>query len=139
MKTKKTPRRQLALAVKQLALKLSPAEADAVLACLNEADHVFDDELQLKLAERVERRLGKLVDPTFRWRERVIQKIYGQQHDYIVENFGRQPAAKANYGWGVDERPDGITVETKIYGHGVLVTEATYPSIRITHVFRERP
>lgn len=56
-------------------------------------------------------------------------RIYAHQERVIREKYGKEAADQANYGWGVDERDDSITVETKIYGDEpmVLVTFAKFP------------
>ena len=46
-------------------------------------------------------------------------EAYDAQMEYIKEEFGEDAANKANYGWAVD----GYTIATKVYGHGVLVTD----------------
>lgn len=52
-------------------------------------------------------------------------KIYEHQEVVISAEYGAVEADRANYGWGVTEMDDGISVETKIYGPSrVLVTTA---------------
>ena len=65
-------------------------------------------------------------------------KIYNEQEKYIEEKFGKQEANIANYGWGVDGGETYITVETKVYGHGVLVSQGDLKTGEITHSFTER-
>lgn len=52
-------------------------------------------------------------------------QIYAEQENYIREHFGDEAAQIANYGWGVDTVGERIDISTKVYGHGVLETEAT--------------
>lgn len=61
--------------------------------------------------------------------------IYEEQHTLILERFGPEAAAAANYGWGVDEI-EGY-VATKVYGHGVLVSTIGADG-SIDHEFEER-
>ena len=44
--------------------------------------------------------------------------IYISQEVVIKNRYGKEAADKANYGWGVDD----CTVQTKVYGHGVLIS-----------------
>ena len=56
--------------------------------------------------------------------EELEERIYDKQYEYVKEHFGEETADSANYGWGVDELENGFRVSTKVYGHGVLVSEA---------------
>ncbi len=44
-------------------LKLNAAEAEILLDCLNEADHIYTDELTIDLAEQLSNRLSALMTP----------------------------------------------------------------------------
>ena len=64
-------------------------------------------------------------------------RIYIEQKKYIEEHFGEDAADVANYGWGVDEHKDGIGVSTKVYGHGILQSEAHLGDSEIAHSFED--
>jgi len=69
-------------------------------------------------------------------KEKVEDEIYNQQYQWIKDKFGKEAADKANYGWGVDKTEPELCVETKVYGHGVLVSRASSEE-DIGHEFRE--
>lgn len=64
-------------------------------------------------------------------------RIYIEQEKYIKEHFGEHAADVANYGWGVDGQKNGINIATKVYGHGVLCSEAHLGDSEITHSFED--
>ena len=64
---------------------------------------------------------GKMVKST----QRVEDEIYNQQYQWIKDKFGKEAAEKANYGWYVDTAGPELVVETKVYGHGVLVSRGS--------------
>ncbi|MCJ7760836.1 hypothetical protein MUP59_06820 [Candidatus Bathyarchaeota archaeon] len=64
-------------------------------------------------------------------------RIYIEQEKYIKEHFSEHAAEVANYGWGVDEMKDGISVSTKVYGHGILCSVAHLGDKEITHSFED--
>lgn len=63
------------------------------------------------------------------------ERIYDLQEKWIEKRFGREAADMANYGSGVDEGENHVTIETKVYGHGVLITSASNIE-SITNEFR---
>jgi hypothetical protein len=69
--------------------------------------------------------------------ERLEERVYNEQEKMIRESYGRRAAKMANYGWGVDGTDEYIYVETKVYGHGVLCSRATFSTGLITHNFQE--
>jgi hypothetical protein len=66
----------------------------------------------------------------------VETRIYRAQERWILKRFGKEAADSANYGWGVSATDDYVSVQTKVYGHGVLTSEAS-PSVRVAHEFFE--
>lgn len=58
----------------------------------------------------------------------VEDSVYEAQTEWIKTNIDENAAKLANYGWFVDDN----VVETKVYGHGVLSTDAY-----LNHDFRE--
>lgn len=46
-------------------------------------------------------------------------RINEAQQEYILETCGKQAADNANYGWA----SDGVSVCTKVYGHGYLTSQ----------------
>jgi len=56
-------------------------------------------------------------------------RIIDHQEKWIINHYGLSQAKIANYGWGVDERPEGPVVETKIYGPRKCLT-TTYENGR---------
>jgi len=66
--------------------------------------------------------------------QKVENEIYDRQYQWIKDNKGKEAAEKANYGWGVDETGKVLVVETKVYGHGVLISRASTKE-DITHDF----
>jgi len=68
--------------------------------------------------------------------QKVEDEIYNQQYQWIKDNRGKEAAEKANYGWGVDETGPELIVETKVYGHGVLVSRGSSKE-NISHNFEE--
>ena len=67
----------------------------------------------------------------------IEDKIYAAQERWIRKRFGDDAADNANYGWGVDvvDEHHYVLVATKIYGHGVLHSEAAGLSDRVSHDF----
>ena len=61
------------------------------------------------------------------------EMIYNQQFELIKREFGDEASANANYGWGVDETEDTISISTKVYGHGVVTSVGNYNTGEITH------
>jgi len=61
----------------------------------------------------------------YRWVRRAEDRIYSEQVDLITKSCGERAADMANYGWGVDVTDNAISVATKVYGHGILVSEYT--------------
>jgi len=55
----------------------------------------------------------------------VEDEIYNRQYQWIKDNKGKEAAEKANYGWGVDTTGEKLVVETKVYGHGVLISRGS--------------
>lgn len=52
-------------------------------------------------------------------------QIYDHQRELIIGKYGSAEAAKANYGWGVDETDTGLVVETKVYDPSkILITRS---------------
>ena len=68
--------------------------------------------------------------------EQVEDRIYISQARWILKRFGAKAADSANYGWGVDETDNWVNVQTKVYGHGVLRSEATIGS-KVEHMWEE--
>jgi hypothetical protein len=68
----------------------------------------------------------------------VEDRIYTHQHDLIKARYGEEEADRANYGWGVAERDNGISVATKIYnGAGtILITDAEEPDFEFYDEWR---
>lgn len=62
-------------------------------------------------------------------------RIYIEQEKYIKEHFGEHAADVANYGWGVNGQKNGINIATKVYGYGILCSEAHLGDNEITHSF----
>jgi len=64
-------------------------------------------------------------------------RIYRAQERWIRKNFGDKAAKSANYGWGVDavESSGYVSVATKVYGQGILTSEAS-PGFRVEHEWR---
>lgn len=71
-------------------------------------------------------------------REIIERKAYDEQTDEIVKRFDQSAADNANYGWGVDELGDLLSIATKVYrlGSPVLVTEVNLKTGEITHEWR---
>jgi hypothetical protein len=61
-------------------------------------------------------------------------KIIDEQYKLIKEKYGEKAADAANYGWGVDCMRDAISVSTKVYGKGVLMSNGDKSGI--THEWR---
>jgi hypothetical protein len=51
--------------------------------------------------------------------------VYAEQERLIREKCGQEAADKANYGWGVGGGDNSVSVATKVYGFGVLQTDAS--------------
>lgn len=62
--------------------------------------------------------------------------IYDEQFTYIEREFGKNAAGNANYGWGVAADDTHVSIATKVYGHGILVSERHKGERRIHHEFR---
>lgn len=69
--------------------------------------------------------------------EQVEEQIYAEQQAYIEREFGKRAANVANYGWGVTDEDDIVIVSTKVYGHGVLTSQAEAPLWQIKHSMEE--
>ena len=65
--------------------------------------------------------------------EALEDKAYKEQFDLIYEQFGESAANMANYGWGVSGDDEHLSIATKVYGHGVLVTTVDLESGEINH------
>lgn len=62
--------------------------------------------------------------------DQVEDEIYEHQRDLVAEKYGLIAAESANYGWGVDDTDDYISVATKVYVPGMkLVTNVYYDKI----------
>lgn len=70
------------------------------------------------------------------WEEAVTDRIYTEQANEITKTHGAKAASSANYGWGVSSDDKYVSVATKVYGHGVLTSEATFPSMSVRHRWR---
>jgi len=62
-------------------------------------------------------------------------RIYNEQERIIRRDFGKRAADRANYGWGVDDGDEHLTVNTKVYGHGVFTTVADRRTGVLDHAF----
>lgn len=68
-------------------------------------------------------------------------RVYDEQYDEIKSAYGKKAAEMANYGSGVTELegvaglPNGVYVQTKIYGIGVLTSEVRLGDKFISHSF----
>lgn len=58
------------------------------------------------------------------------------QYDLIRAQHGEQAAEAANYGWGVGGDDCYVSYATKVYGHGVLITEVVVATGEMTHEWR---
>ena len=67
--------------------------------------------------------------------EMVEDRICREQYAWIHSECGAEAAEKANYGWGVDAYGPEISVSTKVYGHGVLTSNAS-PGSNVSHLWR---
>lgn len=65
--------------------------------------------------------------------EKLEERAYAEQEDMIREMYGVEAADKANYGWGVDDDGDEISICTKVYGIGVLNTVIDPCTHEISH------
>ena len=63
-------------------------------------------------------------------------KIYNAQYRLIKSRHSDYVANRANYGWGVAGDDLRISVATKVYGVGILQSEADYADRKITHEWR---
>lgn len=68
--------------------------------------------------------------------------LYASQREWIVTHYGEQAAENANYGWAVetDDTSPFVVAGTKVYGHGLLVSEALNliedgGELQVTHAF----
>lgn len=69
------------------------------------------------------------------WESTTEQKIYDIQNKLIEKFFGKEAAEAANYGWGVTTCEGYISVATKVYGHGILQSDAN-KGTRIVHTMK---
>lgn len=72
---------------------------------------------------------------TTKWRSAMEDRIFEAQQKLILKRFGADAANCANYGWGFTSVDDEVIIETKVYGHGVLITNAKHPSRQLNHQF----
>jgi hypothetical protein len=63
-------------------------------------------------------------------------RVYPAQIEWIEKRFGKKAAEQANYGWGVGGSYSTVSIATKVYGHGVLETTATWGVRGVTHEWR---
>lgn len=49
-------------------------------------------------------------------------QAYDAQHSLIAHHHGKEVADKANYGWAVTEDDHRLSIATKVYGPGVVLT-----------------
>lgn len=66
---------------------------------------------------------------------KVEDMVYDAQIKWINERFG--PGVATNLGWGVGGGDDYVSVASKVYGHGILVTEGNTRG-EIKHEFSKR-
>lgn len=71
----------------------------------------------------------------YQWQRQIETKIYNAQELWIEKYVSKKAAKKANYGWFTEGSDKSILIATKIYGHGVLGSSASYPSLEIHHKF----
>lgn len=71
-----------------------------------------------------------------RWTREAQTRIYRDQQRLIEAKFGKSAAEDANYGWGVSGSDGFVSVATKVYGRGVLVSEATRGVRVVEHAWR---
>lgn len=70
---------------------------------------------------------GEVLDPsTYNSDVALEDAIYLHQWEQIKAQHGLEAAEAANYGWGVAPNGDGVSVATKVYGHGVIQTDAEF-------------
>lgn len=65
-----------------------------------------------------------------RWARDTENRIYREQSRLIEQDYGKDAAEKANYGWGVIVNSTFIAISTKIYlaiGNAVLTSSAAMP------------
>lgn len=73
-----------------------------------------------------------------RWLELAEAKAYDEQTARIRRRYGKRSADGANYGWGVSSTDTYLSVCTKVYGAGMVLTStAAYPSLEIGHEWSE--
>lgn len=51
--------------------------------------------------------------------------VFAEQERLIEEKYGKQAAEKANYGYGQGGDDFSVSIATKVYGHGVITTDAS--------------
>lgn len=69
--------------------------------------------------------------------EEFENELFEAQYKEVRKRFGVEAAKQANYGWGVSGDEKRVSVASKVYGHGVLTTEAEYcDPATICHSFR---
>lgn len=64
-----------------------------------------------------------------------FDRICSIQRKLIREKCGRKAAESANYGWG----QSSTSVETKVYGHGIIVSDVMSDSDTVVHTWSEGP
>jgi hypothetical protein len=57
--------------------------------------------------------------------EDLVDAIIADQEKWIKKEYGPLVAKKANYGWSIEEDDVNPAVSTKVYGHGVLISQAS--------------
>jgi hypothetical protein len=67
--------------------------------------------------------------------EKLEDRAYDSQYEYIKKNYGKQRADRANYGWSVYEAEDEIVISTKVYGRDlrILITVVDIRTGSIAH------
>lgn len=63
--------------------------------------------------------------------------IYDAQFELIKKECGAKAAEMANYGWGVAADDEEVSIATKVYGFGVLVTNGNYATKAMSHEWRD--
>lgn len=72
------------------------------------------------------------------FRETVAETVAFEANvDEIGRRFSNEAAQNANCGWSVSGDDDHVSCATKVYGHGVLVTNVSYDDLSVEHRFDE--
>jgi hypothetical protein len=100
-------------------------------------DALLDGEITKDEYDEAVRQMERTIGHGFEHDDDLEAALYELQYEYVKKEFGQEAADMANFGWGVSFDTDNRrwSIATKVYGKGVVQTEATCLE-DVTHEFR---